>query len=172
MTTGRHRRRDALHDHHHLRIAADARTVIWVGTDDGNVQVTRNGGVDLDQRPAERPGRARRAPGAAGSRPRISTTAPATSTFDGHRSDDFKPYVFKTTDYGKTWTNIAGTASPTASPVYVIREDPKNKNLLFLGTEFGVFFSLNGGQELDEPQPQPAHGGRSTTCSSIRATTT
>jgi hypothetical protein len=66
-------------------------------------------------------------------------------SFDGHRSDLFKPYVFKTTDYGETWTNIAGTL-PDGGPVYVIREDLKNKNLLFVGTEFAVFFSLDGGK--------------------------
>ncbi len=65
-------------------------------------------------------------------------------TFDGHRSDDFHPYVFKTADFGKTWTAIAA-GIPDGQPVYVIREDPVNKNLLFLGTEFGVFFSRDGG---------------------------
>jgi len=66
-------------------------------------------------------------------------------TFDGHRSDIFKPYVLKTTDYGQTWENIAGNL-PDGGPVYVIREDLKNKNLLFVGTEFAVFYSLDGGK--------------------------
>ena len=51
-----------------------------------------------------------------------------------------------TTDYGKTWTSIAG-GIPDGQPVYVIREDPKNRNLLFLGTEFGVFFSVDAGKQ-------------------------
>jgi hypothetical protein len=65
-------------------------------------------------------------------------------TFDGHRSNDFHPYVFKTADYGKTWTNITNNI-PEGQPVYVIREDLKNKNLLFLGTEFSAYFSRDGG---------------------------
>jgi hypothetical protein len=67
-------------------------------------------------------------------------------SFDGHRSDIFTPFVFKTTDYGKTWTNISSNL-PEDGPVYVIREDLKNKNLLFVGTEFAAFFSVNGGEK-------------------------
>jgi hypothetical protein len=66
-------------------------------------------------------------------------------TFDGHRSDLFHPYVFKTTDYGETWADITGNL-PEGGPVYVIREDLKNENLLFVGTEFAVFFTIDGGK--------------------------
>jgi len=66
-------------------------------------------------------------------------------TFDGHRSDDFRPYVYKTEDFGRTWENITNNL-PDGHSVYVIREDFKNKNLLFVGTEFGVFASVNGGK--------------------------
>jgi hypothetical protein len=65
-------------------------------------------------------------------------------TFDGHRSDDFRVYVFKTADFGKTWT-AASSGIPDGEPVYVVREDPVNKNLLFLGTEFGVYYSRDAG---------------------------
>jgi hypothetical protein len=64
--------------------------------------------------------------------------------FDGHRSDVFTPWVFKTADYGRTWTRIT-SGIPDGQSTYVIREDPRNPNLLFLGTEFGLFVSLNGG---------------------------
>jgi hypothetical protein len=64
---------------------------------------------------------------------------------DGHESAVFKPFIFKTTDYGRTWTNISGNL-PEMGPVYVVREDPKNPNLLFAGTEFAVFYSINGGR--------------------------
>ena len=66
-------------------------------------------------------------------------------TFDGHRTDDHKPYVFETTDFGETWTSIAANLPP--GNVNVIREDPKNKNLLYLGTEYAFYVSLNGGKE-------------------------
>ena len=122
--------------------------LIWVGTDDGNVQITRNGGNAWTNVrpnfPAELP------KGMWCSRVESSHFDEGTAyvTFDGHRSDVFKPFVYKTTDFGKTWTNItAGT--PDGQPVYVIREDPKNKNLLFLGTEFGTFFSINAGKSWE-----------------------
>ena len=69
-------------------------------------------------------------------------TAYVTAT--GLRSDDFKPLVWKTTDYGATWTSIVGNL-PTEA-VNVIREDRKNPNLLFVGTDFGLYASLDGGK--------------------------
>lgn len=118
--------------------------LLWVGTDDGNVQVTRNGGASWTNVRENVPGVPK---GLWVSRVEASHFSEGTCylTFDGHRSDDFKPYVFKTTDYGKTWTGISETLAD-GGPVYVIREDPKNKNLLFLGTEFAVFFSIDGGK--------------------------
>jgi hypothetical protein len=117
--------------------------LIWVGTDDGNVQVTRNGGVGWTN---VRPNIKGVPPGLWCSRVEASHFDDGTCyvTFDGHRSDDFHPYVFKTADFGKTWTAIAA-GIPDGQPVYVIREDPVNKSLLFLGTEFGAFFSRDGG---------------------------
>jgi len=118
--------------------------LVWAGTDDGNVQITRNGGVAWTNVRPNVPGVP---PNTWVSRIEASHFDEGTSylTFDGHRSDDFKPYVFKTTDYGATWTNIANNL-PDGGPVYVIREDLKNKNLLFVGTQFSVFFSANGGK--------------------------
>ena len=118
--------------------------LIWVGTDDGHVQLTRNGGAAWTNVRNSVPDVPK---GLWVSRVEASHFDEGTCylTFDGHRSDVFKPYVFKTTDYGKTWTNIAGNI-PDGQPVYVIREDLKNKNLLFVGTEFAVFFSRDGGK--------------------------
>jgi photosystem II stability/assembly factor-like uncharacterized protein len=118
--------------------------LIWVGTDDGNVQLTRDDGktwTNVREKVQEVP------EGIWISRVEASRFDEGTCylTFDGHRSDNFKPYVFKTTDFGKTWTNITSDL-PDGGPVYVIREDIKNKNLLFVGTEFAVFFSRDGGQ--------------------------
>ena len=119
--------------------------IIWVGTDDGNVQVTRDGGATWANVRANVPGVPK---GTWVSRVEASRTAEGTAylTFDGHRSDDFKPYVFVTKDFGKTWASLAN-GIPDGQPVYVIREDPKNANLLFLGTEFGVFFSVDAGKQ-------------------------
>ncbi len=118
--------------------------ILWVGTDDGNVQVSRNGGVTwTDVRPA-----IKGVPAFTWvSRVEASHFDAGTcyATFDGHRGDDFRPYVFKTTDYGKTWTSLSANL-PDGQPVYVIREDPKARDLLFLGTEFGVFLSRDGGK--------------------------
>ncbi|MDP2915893.1 MAG: hypothetical protein Q8O91_10625 [Candidatus Aminicenantes bacterium] len=118
--------------------------LVWAGTDDGNVQITRNGGVDWTNVRPNVPGVP---PNTWVSRVEASHFDEGTCylTFDGHRSDDFKPYVFKTADYGATWTNITNNL-PDGGPVYVIREDLKNKNLLFVGTQFVVFFSTNGGK--------------------------
>jgi photosystem II stability/assembly factor-like uncharacterized protein len=118
--------------------------LIWVGTDDGNVQLTRDGGgtwTNVRENVPDVP------EGIWVSRVEASRFAEGTCylTFDGHRSDIFKPYVFKTSDYGQTWTNITGNL-PDGGSVYVIREDLKNKNLLFVGTEFAVFYSLDGGK--------------------------
>jgi len=119
-------------------------SLIWVGTDDGLVQLTRDNGVtwmnvreNIPVVPDE----------IWVSRVEASRFKEGTCyvSFDGHRSDIFNPYVFKTEDYGQTWTNISGNL-PDDGPVYVVREDLKNKDLLFLGTEFDVFFSLDCGQ--------------------------
>ena len=117
--------------------------LIWAGTDDGNVQVTRNGGASWAN---VRPNIKGVPPGTWCSRVEASRFDDGTCyvTFDGHRSDDFHPYVFKTIDFGKTWTAIAA-GIPDGHSVYVIREDLVNKDLLFLGTEFSVFFSRDAG---------------------------
>jgi photosystem II stability/assembly factor-like uncharacterized protein len=119
--------------------------VIWAGTDDGNVQLTRDGGVTWTNVRETLP--ASQVP----QRTWVSRVEPshfdagtAYVTFDGHRTGNFKPYVFKTTDFGKTWTNITANL-PQRDPVYVIKEDLKNPSLLFVGTEYGVYASIDGG---------------------------
>jgi len=81
------------------------------------------------------------------------------ATFDGHRSNDFRPYVLKSTDFGRTWTNIASNL-PDGS-VYVIREHARTPNLLFVGAEYGVFVSVNGGRTWSKLEngiaPAPVH---------------
>jgi hypothetical protein len=118
--------------------------VVWVGTNDGNVQVSRDGGATFTNVVAAVTGIPKETHV---SRVEASHFDPGTAyvTFDAHRIDDHKPYVFKTTDFGKSWTSISSNLPP--GNVNVIREDPKNRNLLYLGTEYAFFISLNGGRE-------------------------
>ena len=121
-----------------------ARGVIWVGTDDGNLQVTRDGGAtwknvkdNVDGLP-EFTWIAK----IDASHHRAGTAYVAV---DHHRSDDFAPYVFKTTDYGESWSSLA-SGLPRDDYVKVVREDPKNENLLYVGMERGLYASWNGGE--------------------------
>ena len=120
---------------------------IWAGTDDGNVQVTQNGGAKWTN---VRPNVQGVPPNTWVSRVEAShfSEGRAYATLDGHRSGDFEPYVYRTEDFGKTWKSIRSNL-PDGHPVYVIREDFKNPNLLFLGTEFAIFVSLDGGGRWD-----------------------
>ncbi|MBU4495002.1 MAG: hypothetical protein KJ874_06840 [Acidobacteria bacterium] len=118
--------------------------LLWVGTDDGNVQLTKDDGTTWTNVRANIPDVPE---GIWVSRVEASRFDEGACyvTFEGHRSDLFKPFVLKTTDFGQTWTSLSANL-PEDGPIYVIREDLKNKNLLFIGTEFAVFFSLNGGE--------------------------
>lgn len=118
--------------------------VLWVGTDDGNVQLSRDGGATWTNV----------APNIHGVPDKYQVSRVEPSRFeagvcyvalDGHRSDDLKPYVFVTRDYGVSWKSLA--AGLPVGNVNVIREDPKNRDLLYLGTEFALYISLNGGAE-------------------------
>jgi photosystem II stability/assembly factor-like uncharacterized protein len=116
--------------------------LLVVGTDDGLIQVTRDGGkswTKTDKFP--------NVPETTYvSRVIWSKASEGTiyATLDGHRSNDFKPYVLKSVDYGTTWTSITGDL-PDGGSVQVIREHPRQANLLFVGTEFGVYFTADGG---------------------------
>ena len=116
--------------------------VIWAGTDDGNVQVTRDTGKTWTNVTDRIPGH----PGYWVSRVIASHHDAATAyvTVTGYRHDDFKPFVWKTTDYGATWTSIAGNLPNEA--INVVREDRRNPDLLVVGTDFGVHATLDGGK--------------------------
>ena len=116
--------------------------VIWCGTDDGNLEVTRDRGKSWKNVAVSLPG----LPAHTWcSRVEASHFEAGTAyvTFDGHRTDDYSTYVFKTTDFGKTWKSIKGNLP--FGWVHVIREDLRNRNLLFVGTEFSIYASLDGG---------------------------
>ena len=116
--------------------------MIWVGTDDGNVQITRDGGKHWTNVVKNIPGLP---PNTWVSTIEASHHDPAVAyaTFDGHATGDMKTYVYKTTDYGKTWTSLS--TPELKGYAHVVREDLVNPNLLFVGTEFGLFVSIDGG---------------------------
>lgn len=114
---------------------------MWVGTDDGNVQMTLDGGKNWTLLNDNIP-----------NNPEYWVTRIETSnhyagtayvSFNGMRRDDFTSFLYKTTDHGKTWTSISNGIP--AAGVNVIREDHKNPNLLFVGTELGIYASIDGG---------------------------
>ena len=119
--------------------------IIWVGTNDGNVQVTRDDGATWKNVVDNVPGVPKETHV---SRVEASHFDAGTCyvSFDGHRTDDMKPYVFVTRDFGATWKPLANNL-PASGNVNVIKEDPKNQSLLYLGTEYGLYISLNGGAE-------------------------
>jgi photosystem II stability/assembly factor-like uncharacterized protein len=118
--------------------------VLWVGTDDGNLQVSRDGGKSWKNVAARVPGLPK---GTYVSRVVASKFGEGMAyvTFDGHRSNDYSIYIFLTTDYGETWKAIRNGIPDTAGSAHVIREHPRNANLLFAGTEFGLWVSLDRG---------------------------
>ncbi|MFP4624332.1 MAG: WD40/YVTN/BNR-like repeat-containing protein [Gemmatimonadota bacterium] len=118
------------------------RGVLWVGTDDGNVQVTRDGGASWTNVVDRVPGVPDHTwvPHIEASR---HVAGRAYVVFDGHRSGDWETYVFRTDDYGRSWRALA--PDQVDGYVHVIEEDPVEPNLLFLGSEFGLYFSLDGG---------------------------
>jgi photosystem II stability/assembly factor-like uncharacterized protein len=119
--------------------------IVWVGTNDGNVQVTRDGGATWKNVVDNVPGVPKETHV---SRVEASHFDALTCyvSFDGHRTDDMRPYVFVTRDFGATWKALANNL-PATGNVNVVKEDPKNKNLLYAGTEYGLYVSLNGGAE-------------------------
>ncbi len=121
--------------------SALAKGLIWVGTDDGLIQITRDEGKNwANVTPKDLP---------EWSRVSLVEASPhdagtAYVAIDRHQNDDLKPYIYKTSDYGKTWARIA-SGIPDGAFVRAVREDPKKKGLLYAGTERGVFVSLDDG---------------------------
>lgn len=117
--------------------------IIWVGTDDGNIQVTMDGGKKWLNATANIKGLPKNTWCSSIEASRYDKNT-AYATFDGHRTGDKKAYIYKTTDGGKTWASLA--TADIKGYAHVIREDLKSRNLLFLGTEFGLYISIDGGK--------------------------
>jgi hypothetical protein len=123
--------------------------VIWVGTDDGNVQVTQNGGRTWTNVTANVAGLP---PASWVSWVEASRfdAATAYAAFDRHTYGDMTPWVYKTTDHGRTWKRIVSPDQGVRGYAHVIKEDTVERNLLFVGTEFGLWISLDGGTRWAE----------------------
>ena len=126
-----------------IGVSQKAPGTVYVGTDDGQVQLTTDGGTrgtNITSRfrmPAPRwVGRVQ---------PSRIDARVAYAVFDGHNDDDLTPYVFRSSDGGATWVSIAGDM-PNGTVARTIEEHPRNPNVLFLGTEFGLYWTFDGGR--------------------------
>jgi len=113
--------------------------LIYVGTDDGNVWVTKNDGVTWEKIDQGLPKKWV-------SRIEASKFEEGTVyvSFTGYRDDDFEKYLYMSTDYGKTWKSIANNLP--SEPINVIKEDPQDKNILYVGTDLGIYVSIDRGK--------------------------
>jgi photosystem II stability/assembly factor-like uncharacterized protein len=120
--------------------------VIWVGTDDGNVQVSRDGGRTWTNVVRNIRGLP---PNAWVSSLEAGHFAAGTvyATFDLHTFGDMRAYAYKSTDYGQSWSPVVGQDGPVKGYAHVVKEDLVNRDLLFLGTELGLWVSLDGGKQ-------------------------
>jgi hypothetical protein len=139
---------DVTHAENYTTIVAVApspleRGTIWVGTDDGRIHVTRDGGESWKRIDRQ----ARNVPGGAWV-PMITPSPhdPGTAfvVFDDHRRSDMKPYVYRVEDYGNDWNSLV--TEDLSGYALSILQDPKDPNLLFLGTEFGLWVSIDAGR--------------------------
>ena len=134
-----------------FRVSPHAPETLWAGTDDGRVWITRDNGSNWnDITPEDLP--------EYGTVQRIEVSPHEEGktyiAVHRYRLDDWQPYVYRTTDYGDSWTRIADGTNGIAgdSPTWVVREDPKREGLLYAGTEFGIYVSFNDGENWQSLQ--------------------
>lgn len=145
--------RDAVGAEHYATVYALAESpheagVLWAGSDDGRMHITKDGGANWEEiTPPNLPEWTM----FNGIEPSSFDKATAYVTATRYKNDDYAPYVFKTTDYGKTWTTITNGITDDHF-CRVIREDPNREGLLYLGTEFGLYISFNAGDSWERFQ--------------------
>ncbi len=120
--------------------------VIWVGFEDGNLQLSTDGGESFTNVYDNIQGAPKGYTHISRIEPSHFDPGTAYVAIDHHRYDDWKPYLFKTTDFGKTWVSVVGNL-PAKGDIQALREDYDNPDLLFVGTEFGLYVTLDGGKE-------------------------
>jgi photosystem II stability/assembly factor-like uncharacterized protein len=118
---------------------------IWAGTDDGNLQLTRDGGKTWNNLVSNVPTLPKNS-WVSWVEASLYDAATAYAAFDRHTFGDMDAHVYRTTDYGKTWTSIVAADSGVRGYAHVIKEDTVLPNLLFMGTEFGLWVSPDGGR--------------------------
>jgi photosystem II stability/assembly factor-like uncharacterized protein len=119
--------------------------VLWAGSDDGLVHVSRDDGKTWTNVTAAVAGLKANSP-VSHVEPSRAAAGTAYVAVDRHMFDDFRPYLYKTTDLGKTFSALSTTGLPDKGYVHVVREDPKNSSLLYAGTELGLYASWDGGR--------------------------
>ena len=123
--------------------------IIWVGTDDGNVQLTKDGGKTWTNLTDNLVGIPKNT-WVYHIEASVHGKGTAYVVFEGHNTGDMKPYALKTTDYGKTWKSIISEDIDSKAFVRNIQEDYVNEDLLFLGTEFGLYVTIDGGKNWSQ----------------------
>jgi hypothetical protein len=126
-----------------LRESPSKPGVIWIGTDDGNLQISQDGGGTFTNVYGNITGAPKGYVQISRIEPSHFDPGTAYVALDPHRLDDWSPYLFKTTDYGKSWVNMTSDL-PKNGNINALREDLENPNLLFVGTEFGLYVTLDG----------------------------
>lgn len=129
--------------------------ILWVGTDDGQIQVTTDGGKNWKKIDLKSVSGVPATAYVNDIRADLFDANTVYVALDNHKYGDFKPYLIKSTNLGGSWTSLAGSL-PDTHLVWRIVQDHVNKNLMFIGTEFGVFFTVDGGNkwvELDGGMP-------------------